>query len=137
MISLFQNRLHEARKNVVATAKTEKEGVQIANPFVSFSRDRIREFTGALNANSVFFMKLRDRQISRESMTDGFIATIARLVNIPVPSLMAFFSGEAQLAESTSYKSDRKPEVGQKESFQTAVRNSNLTREQQDSLLKL
>ena len=137
MISLFQNRLHEVRKDVVAAAETEEEEVQIANPFVSFSRARIREFTGALNANNVFFMKLRDRQISRESMTDGFIATIAGLIDIPVPRLMAFFSGEAQLAESTSYKSDQKPEVGQKESFETAVRNSNLTTEQQYFLLKL
>ena len=137
MISLFHNKLHEARQAIPVAAAAENHAVEVANPFVSFSRERIREFTEALKANKVFFIKLRDRQISRETMTESFIAKVARLIGASAPSVADFFAGGVQLAGSTSYKADQKPQIGQKESFENAVRNSNLTPEQQEFLLNL
>jgi len=137
MISQFQNRLHEVRRNDENAQAAERVAVAAENPFTSLTRTEIKAFADTLNANGVFFMKLRDCQIHLETMSEGFLQKLADLRKTTVARLRAYLAQDVQLAFSADYKSEKKPETGTKQTFEEAVRSSGLSAEQQEYLLKL
>jgi hypothetical protein len=134
-MSRFQNRLHAVTKSErLASAKTAPEG---ANPFGSLDRAELRELARHIGGNTVFAMKLRDRVIDPDTMTEGFRRHVADTMRAPLELIAAHFAGRSQLAARAHYKAEGKPGIGQKQSFEEAVRSSGLSPEQQTFLLSL
>jgi hypothetical protein len=133
-MSRFHNRLY-AEKN--AASSPAVVGQVEDNPFATMPRAELRAFARNINANLPFVMKLRDRQIRDETMSDGFKHRVTEELKVSLDVVIAHFAAQPEMRMAAHYKSDRKPEVGSKQSFEDAVRGSGLTPEQQEFLLKL
>jgi hypothetical protein len=132
-ISRFQNRLY-AEKNAAASPRP---ALTETNPFASMKREELRAFAKNINANLPFVMKLRDRQIQPETITEGFRRRVGEELNVPIELLTAHFAELPGMHTGARFKSDKSPEVGARQSFEEAVRTSALTPEQREFLLKL
>jgi len=134
-MSRFHNRLYAVQQEETAQRATQAQAA--VNPFAAFDRDGIRALGLSLNANNVFMMKLRDRQIDAATMTAGFTRRVAEALPASLDVVLAHFAAPAQVGVGLQFKAEQKPEAGQKQSFEDAVRNSGLTEEQQRYLLSL
>ena len=131
-ISRFQNRLYSERKAASSQSVAEE-----TNPFASMRRDELRGFAKNINANLPFVMKLRDRQIQANTISEGFRRRVSEELKVPIDVLVAHFAAQPEVHIRARFKSERKPEAGGKQTFETAVRTSALTPEQQEFLLNL
>jgi hypothetical protein len=134
-MSRFHNRLHAVRKETDAEAA--KAAPAVENPFAKLTRDAIRALAQGLHANTVFVMKLRDRLITDDTMTEGFLRRIADELGVLREHIVAHFAAPAYIQSSAHFKADTKPAAGEKQTFEEAVRSCGLTPEQQHSLLNL
>ena len=82
------------------------------------------------------FMKLRDRLITGDTMTEGFLRRIADELGVLRENIVAHFAAPAYIQSSAHFKADTNP-AGEKQTFEEAVRSCGLTPEQQHSLLNL
>jgi hypothetical protein len=133
-ISRFQNRLYAEKK---AAASPAPSASTETNPFASMKRDELRAFAKNINANLPFVMKLRDRQIQADTISEGFRHRLSEELSVPVDVLVAHFAAQPEMRTGARFKSESKPVVSAKQSFEEAVRTSALTSEQQEFLLKL
>jgi hypothetical protein len=134
-MSRFQNRLYAVTKaRRAANINTAPES---PNPLTSLGRAELRGLGSRLGGNTVFAMKLRDRVIDHDTMTEGFRKHVADTMRAPLDVVIAHFAGRSELAAHAHYKAEQKPEIGKKQSFEEAVRSSGLTPEQQAFLLSL
>jgi hypothetical protein len=131
----FYNRLYTVRKEM--DPETAKAAPAVENPFATLTRSEIRALAQRLPANTVFIMKLRDRLITGATMTEGFLRRIADELGVLPEHIIAHFAAPAYIQSSAYFKADPKPEVGEKQTFEEAVRSCGLTPEQQYSLLNL
>jgi len=131
-MSRFHNRLYAEKK----AALSSSEG-SVDNPFASMPRSELRTFARAINANLPFVMKLRDRQIREDTMSEGFKRCVTEALEVPHDVVIAHFSALPEVRVDARFKAERKPDPGAKQTFQEAVRSSGLTPEQQEYLLKL
>jgi hypothetical protein len=134
-MSRFHNRLYAIRKET--DAKAADNAWMVENPFARLTRSEIRALGQRLHANTVFIMKLRDRLISGHTMTEGFLRRIADELGVLREIMVAHFSAPAYIQSGTHFKADIKPETGEKQTFEEAVRSCGLTSEQQSALLDL
>lgn len=135
-ISRFQNGLF-ARSQTPAAAPADAEEAAVKDPFAGFGRNEMRNAARALNANTVFMMKLRDRRIRPDTMTAGFLAVAAKAVNAANDDFCLYVGAPTALAGGRRYKAEGKPEAAEKETFEAAVRGSGLSPEQEAYLLSL
>lgn len=134
-MSRFQNRLYAVTKSRrPANANTAPES---PNLFSSLDRAELRGLGSRLGGNTVFAMKLRDRVIDPNTMTEGFRRHVAETMQAPLDVVIAHFAGRSEMAAHAHYKAEQKPETRRKQSFEEAVRSSGLTPEQQAFLLSL
>jgi hypothetical protein len=131
-MSRFHNRLYAEKKAALSSA----EG-SVDNPFASMPRSELRTFARAINANLPFVMKLRDRQIREDTMSEGFKRRVTEALEVPHDVVIAHFSSLPQVRVDARFKAEGKPGPGTKQTFEEAVRGSGLTSEQQEYLLKL
>lgn len=133
-ISHFQNVSYELEKKGGADAP-----VAGANPFSSLSTEAFRAYAAKLGANTIFVMKLRDGRIEPESIfaRPGFCRAAAEGLDVPVEVMMAHARSTPTVSAQQLHKSDGKPIVPKRETFEEAVRSSGLTPEQQRHLLEL
>ena len=134
VMSSFNNRLHE-----IATLRQrlETKGASPANPFASLSREALTALAARLGATRLFVVKLRDRIIDPATITAGFRSFLAECTQWTLPEINLHLDAEPVAAYGVRYKSDEKPAVQGRQTFEEAVRNSNLTAEQQARLLEL
>jgi hypothetical protein len=134
-MSQFNNKLHE-----IGTIKQElekKSAINLESPFAALDRDGIKNLASRLHANTLFVLKLRDRIIDGTTISDGFKNLLTDALSAPANLMAAHFSGQQEMALRAHYKADQKPAVVKQQSFEEAVRTSNLTPEQQSYLLSL
>ena len=134
-MSRFYDRLYAVRTGIDAEAA--KAALVVENPFATLTRPEMRVLAQRLHANTVFVMKLRDRLITGATMTEGFLRRIADELGVRLEHIVAHFAAPAYIQRSAYFKADTKPEVGEKQTFEEAVRSCGLTPEQQNSLLNL
>jgi hypothetical protein len=134
-MSRFHNRLSAVRKEIDAEAVKAPPAVE--NPFATLTRAEIRALAQRLHANTVFVMKLRDRLITGATMTEGFLRRLADELGVLREHIVAHFAAPAYIQSSAYFKAETKPEAGEKQTFEEAVRSCGLTPEQQNSLLNL
>jgi hypothetical protein len=134
-MSQFNNRLHEIGSQ---TQKFEAKGaINMESPFSALSRDELKALIARLHANSIFVMKVRDRIIDGTTVSVGFIGEVADALGKPFEQMAAHFAVPQQIGARAYYKADQKPAVVKQQTFEEAVRSSNLTPEQQTYLLSL
>jgi hypothetical protein len=134
-MSRFYNRLSAVRKEMDAEAA--EAALVVENPFATLTRSEMRALAERLHANTVFIMKLRDRLITGATMTEGFLRRLADELGVLLEHIVAHFAAPAYIQSSAHFKADTKPEAGEKQTFEEAVRSCGLTPEQQNSLLNL
>jgi hypothetical protein len=134
-MSRFYSRLSAVRKEIDAEAAKAPPAVE--NPFATLTRSQIRALAQRLDANTVFVMKLRDRLITGATMTEGFLRRLADELGVLREQIVAHFAAPAYIQRSAYFKAETKPEAGEKQTFEEAVRSCGLTPEQQNSLLNL
>lgn len=134
-MSRFQNRLYAVKKAASVQASAAEQITE--NPFASLRRTELRAFAQRLSVTPVFVMKLRDRQILPDTMSQGFQRRVAEELKVPIELVIAHFAAQSEIQPSARFKADRKPEAGTKQTFDEAVRSSGLTPEQQKYLLSL
>lgn len=122
---------HAARLGTPPSASTDPP-----NPFARLPRSGFRALAERLNANTVFVCKLRDRQIDPDTIPLDFQRRVARELDMPLEALQAHFAARPSMGSGQYFKSDGKPKIGERQSFEEAVRNSDLGEAQQRSLLK-
>jgi hypothetical protein len=127
-------RFRERRAELDAKAGAPAEA---ENPFLALDKERARALGQRLQASTLFVMKLRDRRIRPETMSDGFRRRVAEELSVPVELLAAHFAGKPTLPRAAYYKSDQPPQAGEQQTFEEAVKSSGLTPEQQAYLLGL
>jgi hypothetical protein len=138
-MSHFQNTLFKSKR----TGGPEEDSscmssATMTDPFYALDREHYRALARAINANSVFLGKLRDRQIDPSTITEGFQRRVAEELHIAPDVIAAYLSNErsSRLARQF-YKSDQKPEACAQESFESAIHSSGLTSDQRAYLLSL
>jgi hypothetical protein len=131
----FHRRLSAVRQETDAEAA--KAAPAVENPFARLTRAEIRALAQRLHANTVFVMKLRDRLVRGDTMTEGFRRRLAEELGVLRETVVAHFAAPAYIQSGAHFKADTKPEAGEKQTFEEAVRSCGLTPEQQHSLLHL
>jgi hypothetical protein len=116
------------RAEIEAAQKAERE--KVVDPFAPLDRAALRGLGQRLNASTLFVMKLRDRRIRPETMSDGFRRKLSDELHVPMDVVVAHFAAPPRLAQGAYYKADERPEVGAQQSFEEAVKSSQLTDEQ-------
>ena len=134
-MSRFHRRLSAVRKGPDAEAARAAPAVE--NPFATLTRAEVRALAQRLHANTVFVMKLRDRHIRGDTMTEGFLRRLADELGVLREIVVAHFAAPAYVPSRAHFKADIKPEAGEKQTFEEAVRSCGLTPAQQHALLKL
>jgi hypothetical protein len=134
-MSRFHHRLSAVRKETAAEAA--KAAPAVENPFATLTRAEIRALAHRLRANTVFIMKLRDRLIRGDTMTAGFLRRLADALGVLLETVVAHFAAPAYVPSRAHFKADTKPEAGEKQTFEEAVRSCGLTPAQQQALLNL
>ena len=130
-ISRFQNRLYSVARSLDMTSLPE-------NPFESLSRSEYRSFAARIDVTSVFVSKLRDRQISPETIPYGFLHLVANELPASLDVLVLHFNAPQALVPARQfYKADDKPNASGRQTFIEAVQNSELSEPQQQRLLSL
>ena len=136
-MSHFQNRLHAVTADESVATSVSADVGEAHNPFVDLTRGEFRALAYGLNANRVFVVKLRDRQIEASTMTIGFQSRVADELNVPVDVVVAHFAARQTSPVRQLFKSDGKPAAGARQRFKEAVRSSGLSEAQQRYLLEL
>jgi hypothetical protein len=130
-MSRFHNRLYAVRKSTAAPVRKPD------NLFASLPRAEFRALAQRLNANPVFLIKVRDRQILPSTIPLGFQRRVADELQAPIDVVVAHFAAPSEVQPRTYFKGDQKPEATGMQTFEEAVRNSELTSAQQEYLLSL
>lgn len=133
-MSRFHHRLSAVREDTAAEAA--KAAPAVENPFATLTRSEMRALARRLHANTVFIMKLRDRLIRGDTMTDGFLRRLADALGVRLETVVAHVAAPAYVPSRAHFKADTKPEAGEKQTFEEAVRSCGLTPAQQQALLK-
>jgi hypothetical protein len=108
----------------------------VTNPFADLDRGRFRALASQLDINTAFLSKLRDRTIEPATIPRAYCSHVADEMDEDFEALAAHLYAPPEVAHARQYyKSEGKPGVGARQSFQEAVRNSGLTEEQQRRLL--
>ena len=139
-VSQFQNALFKSKHRTGGPEVISSclRSTTMTNPFASLDREHYRALARAINANTVFVAKLRDRQIDPRTMTEGFHRRVAEELSVPPNVVVAYLSSDrASQWPRQFYKSDQKPKVCAQETFEAAVNSSGLTSEQRTYLLSL
>jgi hypothetical protein len=137
-MSRFQNALYANRAKATAPIENTSYAVVVDNPFAKLDRKAFRQLAHDLNANVVFVCKLRDCQIDPKTMSQGFLQFLADKMRVVRDTLDAFFAGGVRpIAQPQFFKADQRPEGNLQQSFEEAVRGSDLSEEQQDHLMSL
>jgi hypothetical protein len=135
-ISFFQNAVYELENKPAAPLRSV---AQPKNIFADMDRARFRSVASGLHANNTFMIKVRDRTMEPDSVTSrtGFCRKVAEETSAPIDLVIAHFKGPQVIARGQHFKSDNKPALARRETFEEAVRNSGLSEEQQAYLLAL
>ncbi|MFZ1701034.1 MAG: hypothetical protein WBO10_04020 [Pyrinomonadaceae bacterium] len=129
-ISRFHNRLY-------SETKVAETGEAASDIFAAMGREDLRVFAAAINANLLFVMKIRDRQIRENTIPDGFTRLVCGALNVPVDMVAAHYARAPEVRARSYFKAESKPEAGAAQSFEEAVQTSGLTSQQQEFLLGL
>ncbi len=134
-MSRFHNRLYTVRKET--DSAVSKAASAFETPFAKLTRSAIRALAQRLHANTVFVIKLRDRHISGDTMTQGFLRCIADELGVVLEVVVAHFAAPGNIQRGTYFKAETKPKAGEKQTFEDAVQSCGLSPEQQSYLLNL
>ncbi len=145
-MSKFQNILYEmdneAPVPTTSTSSTEGSRHQASserpvNPFAQLTHLEMRRVAKELNANTLLVIKLRDRHLLPDTISPGFRKRTAEALGVPEPLLAAHLVAPPEMQREGLYKSERKPEATQQQSFEETIESLELSEDQRRYLLSL
>lgn len=105
--------------------------------FRQLSAESFKDLALRLGINSLLLVRIRDKGILAASIPAAFIRQLAAELGAPLESVMSYLDGPATLGSSSRFRSSKKPTAGDKLDFETAVKSSKLTPDQESALLAL
>lgn len=137
-LSVFQNALFNARKDAALVEAPRGDAGVAPNPFARLDRAGVRAVADGLRASKTFVLKLRDRIILADTMTEGFMRRVAEVLGEPFAQVASHFRAQqVVMPGKQSFKADDKPVVGGKQTFEEALQTAGLDEEQQAYLRSL
>ena len=136
-ISRFYNCVYSARNEGTIVQLDNVEEERVENPFESLSRAELRMLAARVGVNTVFIIKLRDRQIHPDSIPERLKHLVSRWMRVPIEVIDKHFAAGQVLPSAQFYKADIKPLRDQRQSYSEAIAASGLTEEEQRRLLDL
>jgi hypothetical protein len=130
----------EASSDEVALeTKSLRQTVQVGDPFASMDRGAFRKFGQAINANSIFATKVRDKQIIGTTYPHEFLELFAQALNESIEYAVEFVGSSLGLRPKAKefFKADVRPDQTMQQTFKDAVRDCGLSEDQQRFLLNL
>ncbi|MCY3665339.1 MAG: hypothetical protein OXH81_06755 [Gemmatimonadetes bacterium] len=136
-ISRFHDRLYAVRQATKPTSNRapSPEVADAPNPFAELSRAAFRALADRIGVNTVFVVKLRDHQIKPDTIPSSFLRCLADALNTPLDLVTAYLAAPSTITSRQFYKADDKPDDSRQQSFVEAVKNSELSEDQQHQLL--
>src|SRR6201988_2668398 len=116
-MSRFHKRLYAEKKAALSSSEES-----VGNPFASMPRSELRTFARAINANLPFVMKLRDRQIREDTMSEGFKRRVTEALEVPHDFVISHFSAPAEVRLDARFGTEGKPKPGSKQAFYGTIR---------------
>jgi len=138
-MSHYQNRLYELQqgKEIKADARFSNGNIP-ADPFKNMDTAAFRSFSRAINANTAFCMRVRDRQINANTIPERFFMRAAQELRTSQDNFVAYMHlPTAVVRAGQSFKAECKPFAAVKQTYEEAVNASNLSEEQKNDLLSL
>jgi len=137
-ISLFHNRLHELTQAKSKDVAPVASSASTLNPFATLDTPSFRGLAKALNVTTMFLIKLRDRLIEPATIPFRFLQRLGDTMQLSVDILRAHLAAPivVQVA-GQRYSSEEKPQATKRQTYEEAVKLSNLSEEAQRDLLSL
>lgn len=105
------------------------ETVVVANPFESLSIDELRSFAKDLGIPRQVVTALKECKVIVATIPLRFLRKAALLLHTTVEQLTAFLEGPPSDRRAASYKADAKPSVESAVSFESILKDANLSEE--------
>lgn len=109
----------------------------VENPFARLSPMAFKKLAARLEINNLLLLRIRDRAIRAASMPRAFVRRLAAELGMSVNKVMEYLEGPPNLATASSFRSATKPAAPAQIEFKDAVKSSQLTNEQQKTLLAM
>jgi hypothetical protein len=139
-MSHFQNRLYEmqtSQKGARPVPEVQSTAAVSRDLFAQRTPAQMKTLREKLDVSPLFLKRVRDREISPNTIPVGFIRRLATELTELENEVTHFLAGRTQIAANARFKSDVTPTVGRQITFEEAVRSSGMTHEQQTRLLAL
>lgn len=107
----------------------------LADPFADRSPAELKTLAANLGLDKILVAKLRDRKILADTVPPALRDGLASELGVPVEVVAAHLAAPARIPLGASFKAERAPEAGPKESFEQALRRSSLDDDRQRSWL--
>ena len=120
-----------------APSKHASEAQNGRDPFADVASPEFPRLAARLGITPAFLLKIRDRLIEAASFPNALAALVARELGRPIEAILAHLALPATIPVGTLMKSDGKPQVSPKQSFEEAVMTSGLSEAQRAELLAL
>ncbi len=136
-MSRFQDRLYRLTQAAAAPSVSVTEAKGTSDPFAGLGVKDLREIAAVLEVNSLFLRKVCDREIKAATIPQRFSERLAEKLRVPVSEFITYQALPPRMEPTVRYRSETKPSAGAQQSWEEAVRSSNLTPEQQAALLSM
>jgi hypothetical protein len=118
-----------------AALPLETKSLAVAHGFFeNLTQQQFRDLAKALNVNSLFLSRIRDRTIEFATIPAKFLDLLAKFIGTSVSIIAGELGHMATIPAMQKFKSHEKPAAFVKMSFAEAVKSSGLTEQQRAKL---
>lgn len=110
---------------------------EVANPFAKLNTSSFKSLARRLDVSNLFLMRVRDRAIRFTTIPSRFVEKLASELGADVQAVGAYLQGPPGMVSGPALRSSVKPSIGEQITFDQAVATSQLTPEQQATLMGL
>ncbi|MEZ6082735.1 MAG: hypothetical protein R3E58_01970 [Phycisphaerae bacterium] len=126
----------EAAWAQLVAASHRTEGSQEVDPFAHFRGKAFVSLAAALDVPRSILAAIRDGLVVTSSLPNSLVERMARAMELRSRDLIEHLTNAQRSLQGRAFKSDTKPTQQEKTTFAELVRNTTMTLEQRDRLLK-
>jgi hypothetical protein len=120
----------------LAASSHRTEASQGVDPFARFRGKAFASLAASLELPRSILAAIRDGLVIGSSVPKSFVDRMARAMEVRSSDLMDYLANTQRPLQGRTFKSDTKPTQQKKTTFAELVRNTTVTSEQRDRLLK-
>jgi hypothetical protein len=107
----------------------------VSDPFAVLSVNELREVAARLGVPRQVITAFRERRVDMTTVPRPFMSTFAELMKTALEPFIAVLSGPPQASFARSFKSNERPEVAARASFEQILIDAGVSAEKRSSLL--